>query len=56
MSRKRPTEEGDELLARLRSLTAQVRERAEVQRSRVELAIALQHGSEIMTVRPDSLV
>ncbi|WP_416966623.1 PP2C family protein-serine/threonine phosphatase [Streptomyces sp. 4F14] len=36
------TDDGDELLARLRSLTAQARERAEVQRSQVELAIALQ--------------
>jgi serine phosphatase RsbU (regulator of sigma subunit) len=44
MSRKRPTDDGDELLARLSSLTAQARERAEVQRSRVELAIALQRG------------
>ncbi|MBP5934695.1 PP2C family protein-serine/threonine phosphatase [Streptomyces acidiscabies] len=35
---------GDELLVRLRSLTAQARERAEVQRSQVELAIALQRG------------
>ncbi|WSQ07126.1 serine/threonine-protein phosphatase [Streptomyces sp. NBC_01231] len=44
MSRKRPTDDGDELLTRLGSLTAQARERAEVQRSRVELAIALQRG------------
>ncbi|MFJ4616853.1 PP2C family protein-serine/threonine phosphatase [Streptomyces sp. NPDC088812] len=44
MSRKRPTDDGDELLARLGSLTAQARERAEVQRSHVELAIALQRG------------
>ncbi|MBK3626104.1 serine/threonine-protein phosphatase [Streptomyces sp. MBT49] len=44
MSRKRPTDDGDELLARLGSLTAQVRERAELQRSRVELALALQRG------------
>ncbi|MFG2937395.1 PP2C family protein-serine/threonine phosphatase [Streptomyces sp. NPDC048282] len=34
----------DELLVRLRSLTAQARERAEYQRSQVELAIALQRG------------
>ncbi|MFE9768096.1 PP2C family protein-serine/threonine phosphatase [Streptomyces sp. NPDC005808] len=44
MSRKRPTDDGDELLARLGSLTAQARERAEFQRSQVELAIALQRG------------
>ncbi|MFF3846596.1 PP2C family protein-serine/threonine phosphatase [Streptomyces sp. NPDC002328] len=44
MPRKRTTDEGDELLARLGSLTAQARERAELQRSRVELAIALQRG------------
>lgn len=44
MSRKRPPDDGDELLARLGSLTAQARERAELQRSRVELAIALQRG------------
>jgi serine phosphatase RsbU (regulator of sigma subunit) len=44
MSRTRPTDDGDELLARLGSLTAQARERAELQRSRVELAIALQRG------------
>ncbi|MCQ9132773.1 MULTISPECIES: PP2C family protein-serine/threonine phosphatase [Streptomyces] len=44
MSRKRRTDEGDELLARLGSLTAQARERAELQRSRVELALALQRG------------
>ncbi|MFI6931968.1 PP2C family protein-serine/threonine phosphatase [Streptomyces sp. NPDC050287] len=42
MSRKRPTDDGDELLTRLGSLTAQAREHAELQRSRVELAIALQ--------------
>ncbi|MEV5884791.1 PP2C family protein-serine/threonine phosphatase [Streptomyces sp. NPDC052020] len=42
MSRKRPTDDGDELLARLGSLTAQARRLAELQRSRVELAIALQ--------------
>ncbi|MEV7203963.1 PP2C family protein-serine/threonine phosphatase [Streptomyces griseoluteus] len=44
MFRKRSTDEGDELLARLGSLTAQARERAEQQRSQVELAIALQRG------------
>jgi serine phosphatase RsbU (regulator of sigma subunit) len=44
MSRKRPADGGDELLARLGSLTAQAREQAEQQRSRVELAIALQRG------------
>lgn len=44
MSRKRPSEDGDELLARLGALTAQARERAELQRSQVELAIALQRG------------
>ncbi|WP_369042815.1 PP2C family protein-serine/threonine phosphatase [Streptomyces sp. Midd1] len=43
MSRKPPTDD-DELLARLGSLTAQARERAEFQRSQVELAIALQRG------------
>ncbi|WP_030665374.1 PP2C family protein-serine/threonine phosphatase [Streptomyces cellulosae] len=42
MPRKRRTDDGDELLTRLGSLTAQAREHAEVQRSRVELAIALQ--------------
>ncbi|MFJ4833361.1 PP2C family protein-serine/threonine phosphatase [Streptomyces sp. NPDC088747] len=44
MFRKRPTDDGDELLDRLGSLTAQARERAEFQRSQVELAIALQRG------------
>jgi serine phosphatase RsbU (regulator of sigma subunit) len=44
MSRRRPTDDGDELLNRLGSLTAQAREHAELQRSRVELAIALQRG------------
>ncbi|MGW7608823.1 PP2C family protein-serine/threonine phosphatase [Streptomyces sp. NPDC054766] len=44
MSRKPPTGDDDELLARLGSLTAQARERAEFQRSQVELAIALQRG------------
>ncbi|MFF4394042.1 PP2C family protein-serine/threonine phosphatase [Streptomyces sp. NPDC001480] len=44
MPRKRPTDDGDELLARLGSLTAQARQRAELQRSQVELAIALQRG------------
>ena len=37
-------EHGDELLARLGSLTAQARELAELQRSQVELALALQRG------------
>lgn len=44
MPRKPVTDDSDELLARLRSLTAQARERAESQRSHVELAIALQRG------------
>ncbi|MDO0929229.1 PP2C family protein-serine/threonine phosphatase [Streptomyces sp. TG1A-8] len=44
MPRKRSTDDGDELLARLGSLTAQARERAELQRSQVELAVALQRG------------
>ncbi|MGW3360374.1 PP2C family protein-serine/threonine phosphatase [Streptomyces bungoensis] len=44
MPRKRSPDEGDELLARLGSLTAQARERAEQQRTQVELAIALQRG------------
>jgi serine phosphatase RsbU (regulator of sigma subunit) len=44
MPRKRPTDDGDELLARLGSLTAQARQRAELQRTQVELAIALQRG------------
>ncbi|MGW1911780.1 PP2C family protein-serine/threonine phosphatase [Streptomyces sp. NPDC002076] len=44
MPRRRSTDEGDELLARLGSLTAQARERAELQRTQVELAIALQRG------------
>ncbi|MBW8793333.1 MAG: serine/threonine-protein phosphatase [Streptomyces sp.] len=43
MPPKRSTDD-DELLARLRSLTAQARERAEYQRSQVELAVALQRG------------
>lgn len=43
MPRKRATDDG-ELLARVRSLTAQARERAEYQRSQVEPAIALQRG------------
>lgn len=42
MSRKRAADDADELLARLGSLTAKARELAELQRSRVELAIALQ--------------
>jgi serine phosphatase RsbU (regulator of sigma subunit) len=44
MPRKGPTDDGDELLARLGSLTAQARELAQLQRSRVELAVALQRG------------
>jgi serine phosphatase RsbU (regulator of sigma subunit) len=44
MSRKRAADDADELLARLGSLTAKARELAELQRSRVELAIALQRG------------
>ncbi|HET9380005.1 MAG TPA: PP2C family protein-serine/threonine phosphatase [Streptomyces sp.] len=42
--RQRQADDGDELLARLSSLTAQAREQAERQRDRVELAIALQRG------------
>jgi serine phosphatase RsbU (regulator of sigma subunit) len=44
MSRRRPTDDGDKLLDRLGALTAQARKRAELQRSQVELAIALQRG------------
>ncbi|MFE9773276.1 PP2C family protein-serine/threonine phosphatase [Streptomyces sp. NPDC005931] len=44
MSRIGSTDDGDELLARLGRLTAQARAQAEVQRSRVELAVALQRG------------
>ncbi|GAA4798748.1 PP2C family protein-serine/threonine phosphatase [Streptomyces ziwulingensis] len=44
MFRKRPAPGGDELLARLGSLTTQARRHAELQRSRVELAVALQRG------------
>ncbi|MEV6839276.1 PP2C family protein-serine/threonine phosphatase [Streptomyces sp. NPDC051133] len=44
MPRKRSRDEDDELLTRLGTLTAQARERAELQRSQVELAIALQRG------------
>ncbi|MFC7915981.1 PP2C family protein-serine/threonine phosphatase [Streptomyces sp. NPDC057386] len=44
MSRTRPPDDDDELLARLGALTAQARERAVLQRSQVELAIALQRG------------
>ncbi|MER6037613.1 MULTISPECIES: PP2C family protein-serine/threonine phosphatase [unclassified Streptomyces] len=44
MPRKRSTDDGDELLVRLGMLTAQARERAELQRAQVELAIALQRG------------
>ncbi|MEU9735997.1 PP2C family protein-serine/threonine phosphatase [Streptomyces sp. NPDC048002] len=42
MFRKRHTPDGEELLARLATLTAQTRELAELRRSQVELAIALQ--------------
>ncbi|MGW1895661.1 PP2C family protein-serine/threonine phosphatase [Streptomyces sp. NPDC002004] len=44
MATNRPADDGDELLARLGSLTAQARERAEWHRARVELAMALQRG------------
>jgi serine phosphatase RsbU (regulator of sigma subunit) len=44
MSRTGPADDGDELLTRLGTLTAQARAQAEVQRSRVELALALQRG------------
>ncbi|GAP45773.1 PP2C family protein-serine/threonine phosphatase [Streptomyces azureus] len=44
MSRTGTTDDGDELLTRLEALTAQARAQAEMQRSRVELAIALQRG------------
>ncbi len=44
MSRTGSTDDGDELLARLGALTAQARAQAKVQRSRVELAVALQRG------------
>ncbi|MFB7336157.1 serine/threonine-protein phosphatase [Streptomyces adustus] len=44
MPHKGPLGDADELLARLGSLTAEARERAELQRSQVELAIALQRG------------
>lgn len=44
MSRKGPAYDGDELLARLGSLTSRAREHAQLQRSQVELAIALQRG------------
>jgi serine phosphatase RsbU (regulator of sigma subunit) len=44
MSRRLPVDDGDELLARLGTLTAQARERAELQRSLLELAVALQRG------------
>ncbi|GGY35459.1 PP2C family protein-serine/threonine phosphatase [Streptomyces djakartensis] len=44
MSRTGTTDDGDELLTRLGTLTAQARAQAEMQRSRVELAIALQRG------------
>lgn len=44
MPHMRPSGDADDLLTRLGSLTAQARERAELQRSQVELAIALQRG------------
>ncbi|CAL9648691.1 MULTISPECIES: SpoIIE family protein phosphatase [Streptomyces] len=44
MSRTGSKDHGDELLNRLGTLTAQARAAAEVQRSRVELAVALQRG------------
>ncbi|MDQ1022062.1 PP2C family protein-serine/threonine phosphatase [Streptomyces afghaniensis] len=44
MARTGTTDDGDELLTRLGALTAQARAQAEMQRSRVELAIALQRG------------
>lgn len=44
MSRTGSTDDGDELLVRLGTLTAQARAQAQGQRSRVELAIALQRG------------
>ncbi|MEG8277326.1 PP2C family protein-serine/threonine phosphatase [Streptomyces sp. AHA2] len=44
MFRTGTSDDGDELLARLEALTAQARAQAEVQRSQVELAIALQRG------------
>ncbi|MCQ4210661.1 PP2C family protein-serine/threonine phosphatase [Streptomyces longispororuber] len=44
MFRSRSAEDGEELLAKLGALTARARELAETQRSRVELAVALQHG------------
>ncbi len=44
MFRKPSTDDGDEVLVRLGMLTAQARERAELQRAQVELAIALQRG------------
>ncbi len=44
MSRTGSKDHGDELLIRLGTLTAQARAAAEVQRSRVELAVALQRG------------
>ncbi|MFJ4876933.1 PP2C family protein-serine/threonine phosphatase [Streptomyces sp. NPDC088745] len=44
MFRAHDADEGDALLTRLGALTAQARELAKVQRSRVELAVALQRG------------
>ncbi|MGY0020977.1 PP2C family protein-serine/threonine phosphatase [Streptomyces sp. cg35] len=44
MFRTGEADDGEELLARLGALTARARELAEMQRSRVELAVALQRG------------
>ncbi|GGR63037.1 PP2C family protein-serine/threonine phosphatase [Streptomyces roseolus] len=44
MFRRRPADNSEDLLVRLGSLTAKARELAETQRSRVELAVALQRG------------
>lgn len=44
MFSRRPTDSSEDLLVRLGSLTARARELAETQRSRVELAVALQRG------------
>ncbi|MFI8252077.1 PP2C family protein-serine/threonine phosphatase [Streptomyces filamentosus] len=44
MFRRRPADSGEDLLVRLGWLTARARELAETQRSRVELAVALQQG------------
>ncbi|NEB80863.1 serine/threonine-protein phosphatase [Streptomyces sp. SID14478] len=44
MFRDESVEDGEDLLAKLGALTARARELAELQRSRVELAVALQRG------------